>query len=180
MAAFKRCLRIFWRAVGGPWLVVPVLVGVVLAWPSRLFDPAATIPVRYVVPFVPIILWLLVGLFAVAMRLERVQGRQRAFDVLSDYLWSGNTDIFNREVKSDEEFERWRTDWEAWQQRVERHIDANFGRIERDAFRNLVLMPAVDIMGSYNALHNRQRTMLMQQLSKIRSMVAASPRPAQR
>jgi hypothetical protein len=35
-------------------------------------------------------------------------------------------------------------------------------------------------MGSYNALHNRQRTMLMQQLSKIRSMVAASPRPAQR
>jgi hypothetical protein len=160
--------------------VVPVLIGGVLAWPNRLLDPAATIPVRHVLPFVPIILWLLVGLFAVAMRFDRVQGRQRAFDVLSDYLWSGNTDIFNREVKSDEELAQWRTDWETWQQRVERHIDANFGRSERDAFRNLVLMPAVDIMGSYNALHNRQRTMLMQQLSKIRSMVAASPRPTQR
>jgi hypothetical protein len=178
MAAFKRCLRIFWRAVGGPWFVVPVLVAGVLAWPNRLFDPAATIPVRYVVPLVPIILWLLVGLFVVAMKLERVQSRQRAFDVLSDYLWSGNTEIFNREVKSDEELERWRTDWETWQQRVERHIAANFGRAERDAFRNLVLMPAVDIMGSYNSLHNRHRTMLMQQLSKIRSITAAAPRKA--
>ena len=71
-------------------------------------------------------------------------------------------------MKSDAQYKKWETRRAAWQQAVQDHLQENFGLRERNMFRNVVLKP---IHGSFNEDHNRKRSLVAQQLEKIRDTI---------
>lgn len=58
--------------------------------------------------------------------------------------------------------------WVGFHPGAEVHLQENFGLRERNMFRNVVLKP---IHGSFNEDHNRKRSLVAQQLEKIRDTI---------
>jgi len=48
---------------------------------------------------------------------------------------------------------------------------SSFGLRERNLFRNPVLLQPLDLPGSYNAAHNRERCVVAQQLDSLRATI---------
>jgi hypothetical protein len=59
----------------------------------------------------------------------------------------------------------------AWYEKVQAHLQENFGLREWNMFRNVVLIQPLIITGSYNAEHNYKRSLIVQQLEKIRDAI---------
>ena len=92
---------------------------------------------------------------------------EEALDTLSTYFDEGS-ELFDADVKSDAQYKKWETRRAAWQQAVQDHLQEDFGLRERNMFRNVVLKP---IHGSFNEDHNRKRSLVAQQLEKIRDTI---------
>ena len=59
----------------------------------------------------------------------------------------------------------------AWYEKVQEHLQENFGLRERNMFRNVVLIKPLTLAGSYNDEHNHKRSLIVQQLEKIRDAI---------
>ena len=100
-----------------------------------------------------------------------IENIEQALDVLSADFDEGNANIFNGVVTTDNQYRDWDTLRKAWQEKIEKHLQSSFGLRERNLFRNLVLVQPLDLSGSYNAAHNRERCVVAQQLESLRATI---------
>ena len=74
-------------------------------------------------------------------------------------------------MTGDAKYREWDARRDAWQEKVQEHLQSSFGLRERNLFRNLVLVQPLDLPGSYNAAHNRERSVVAQQLESLRATI---------
>jgi hypothetical protein len=77
----------------------------------------------------------------------------------------------NGVVTGDAKYREWDARRDAWQEEVQEHLQSSFGLRERNLFRNPALVQPLDLPGSYNAAHNRERCVVAQQLDSLRATI---------
>jgi hypothetical protein len=110
----------------------------------------------------------------IRLKLRGVTDLENGLDLLSKYFDEANNSIFNGNLSSDEEYQQWIERWTAWQEKVEAHLESNFGLRERNMFRNRVLfnvVPLRDSFGGPQGAHNFNRSILAAQLKSIRKTI---------
>jgi hypothetical protein len=183
MASLKNLTATFSTAVGPRRYILPSLaiaIGTLLDVGMLKFGilldadgPFAYLPFIAGVSIAAImIIWWLVD-YATKIRAEMgaIENIEQALDVLSADFDEGNANIFNGVVTTDSQYRDWDTLRKAWQEKIEKHLQSSFGLRERNLFRNLVLVQPLDLSGSYNATHNRERCVVAQQLESLRATI---------
>jgi hypothetical protein len=183
MASLKNLTATFSTAVGPRRYILPsfaIAVGTLLDVGMLKFGILldADGPFAYL-PFVAgisiaaimIIWWLLDYATKIRAEMGAIENIEQALDALSADFDEGNAKIFNGAVMSDTQYREWDAWRDAWQEKVQEHLQASFGLRERNLFRNLVLVQPLDLPGSYNAAHNHERCVVAQQLESLRATI---------
>jgi hypothetical protein len=118
-----------------------------------------------------LILWWLLDYAACSRsELKGIVNIEEALDSLSTYFDEG-TQIFDTPIKDEPKFRYWDARRTAWQEKVQKYLQENFGLRERNMFRNVLIIQQPTIQGSFNDEHNHHRALLAQQLEKIRDAI---------
>ena len=183
MASLKDLTATFSTAVGPRRYILPSLaiaIGTLLDVGMLKFGILidANGPLAYA-PFIAgvaiaalmIIWWLLDYATTIRSEMGAIENIEQALDALSADFDEGNTKIFNGLLTNEAEHKNWQAKWKAWDERVQKDLETGFGLRERNLFRSLVLMQPLELKGSYNAAHNRDRCMVAQQLESLKATI---------
>jgi hypothetical protein len=181
MASIKEITSTFSDAVGPRRYVLPSLALATGAFIDFFMLRYGLIDSESPYAFVPFMLGVLVaGILVIWWLLDYAADRstelrgivciEEALDTLSTYFDEGS-ELFDATIKNDADYKAWETRRAAWQQAVQDHLQENFGLRERNLFRNVVLIQPLAIDGSFNQEHNRKRSLVAQQLEKIRDTI---------
>jgi hypothetical protein len=181
MASLKDITSTFSDAVGPRRYVLPSLALATGAFVDFFMLRYGLIDGDSPYAFVPFMLGVLVaGILVIWWSLDYAADRstelrgivciEEALDTLSTYFDEGS-ELFDATITSNADYKTWDTRRAAWQQSVQDHLQENFGLRERNMFRNVVLIQPVSIDGSFNQEHNRKRSLVAQQLEKIRDTI---------
>ena len=182
MARFKELTTTFSNAVGHRRYLLPsmaialgALIDALMLRFGVLIDPKgpfAYLPftIGVAVAALLILWWLLDHAAGSTSELRGVVNMEKALDDLSIYFDEG-TQIFDAAITKDSEYADWDARRSAWCEKVQEHLQENFGLRERNMFRNGVIVQPPSIHGSYNEEHNYKRSLIVQQLEKIRDAI---------
>jgi hypothetical protein len=182
MASLKDLTATFSNAVGHRRYLLPsmaIAIGALLDFVMLRFGilidangPFAYLPFAIgVAVAASLILWWLLD-YAAGSRseLRGIVNVEEALDGLSTYFDEG-TQSFDAAITNDSQYRDWDARRADWHQKVQEHLQENFGLRERNVFRNVVLIQPLATPGSYNAEHNHKRSLIAQQLDKIRDAI---------
>jgi hypothetical protein len=183
MASLKNLTATFSTAVGPRRYILPSLaiaLGTLLDVGMLKFGilldadgPFAYLPFAAGISIaaIMIIWWLLDYATKIRAEMGAIENIEQALNALSADFDEGNAKIFNGVVTGDAKYREWDARRDAWQEKVQEHLQSSFGLRERNLFRNLVLVQPLDLPGSYNAAHNRERCVVAQQLESLRATI---------
>jgi hypothetical protein len=117
-----------------------------------------------------ILWWLLDYAAGNRSELRGIVNLEGALDGLSTYFDEG-AHLFEATVGNDDQLRDWETRRSAWQENVQKHLQDNFGLREGNMFRNVLLIKPLKMQDSYNAEHDRKRSLIAEQLEKIRDAI---------
>jgi hypothetical protein len=182
VASLKELRATFSNAVGHRRYLLPsmaIAIGALLDFVMLRFGvlidpdgPFAYLPFAIGVSVAAaLILWWLLD-FAAGSRseLRGIVNVEEALDGLSTYFDEG-TQIFDATITNDSQYADWDVRRVDWYEKVQEHLQENLGLRERNMFRNVVLVQPLTIPGSYNDEHNHKRSLIVQQLEKIRDAI---------
>ena len=182
MARLKELTATFSNAVGHRRYLLPsmaIAIGALLDFVMLRFGilidpdgPFAYLPFAIgVAVAASLILWWLLDYAACSRsELRGIVNVEKALDGLSTYFDEG-TQLFDASITDDSQYADWDARRLAWYETVQEHLQENFGLRERNMFRNVVLIKPLTLAGSYNDEHNHKRSLIVQQLEKIRDAI---------
>ncbi len=171
---------LFWIAVSVAWFLLSILVGAYVDFRSTNDAPSYIEAVEFDLLLfalnLPLIIgwglwWKAPGLF---IRIDRFfkesksenQSKDRLRRMLADGLH-----LLNRTVKTELEFNRWKTDEKNWVNAVYRELKTNFGESTAESFRAVESVQETDIVSSFNSEHNTRKWFLNKRLNNLSKIV---------
>ena len=170
----------FWIAVSVAWFLVTILVGAYVDFRSTNDLPSYLEAVEFdlllLVLNLPLIIgwglwWKVPGLL---IRVDDFFTRSKREDVSKERLHRMLADglhLLNRPVKTELDFNRWKTDEKNWANAVYRELKTNFDESTAESFQAVESVQETDIVTSFNSEHNTRKWFLNKRLNNLTRII---------
>lgn len=115
-------------------------------------------------------------IFGLQDKLDDRSRQKQAVDTLSIKIETGNR-LLNYEIRSEEDFEQWKSNVENWVTESTHQIGENFGQAQAVSVMSVGSVSAADMVPSYNPEHNIRKLYLKARIENFRRLLERQSTP---